>query len=81
MYVAMNRRLMMRPHLKRMLKAAIGKNICMMHNGETMVDGQLVAFDNTYAYVMCPAGTGAFMIEAYEAIVVQIEQQVELVAQ
>jgi len=69
---------MMKPHLKRMLKAAIGKNILMMHNGETLVDGQLVAFDNTYAYVMCPNGTGAFMIEAYEAIVVAIEQAVVL---
>ena len=68
----------MKPHLKRMLKAAIGKNILMMHNGETLVDGQLVAFDNTYAYVMCPNGTGAFMIEAYEAIVVAIKQAVVL---
>jgi len=77
-YMGINRRLMMKPHLKRMLKAAIGKNILMMHNGETLVDGQLVAFDNTYAYVMCPNGTGAFMIEAYEAIVVAIEQAVVL---
>ena len=77
-YEVINRRLMMKPHLKRMLKAAIGKNILMMHNGETLVDGQLVAFDNTYAYVMCPNGTGAFMIEAYEAIVVAIEQAVVL---
>ncbi|HNQ55036.1 MAG TPA: hypothetical protein PKG66_06465 [Methanothrix sp.] len=77
-YEVINRRLMMKPHLRRMLKAAIGKNILMMHNGETLVDGQLVAFDNTYAYVMCPNGTGAFMIEAYEAIVVEIEQAVVL---
>jgi len=77
-YMVINRRLMMKPHLKRMLKAAIGKNILMMHNGDTLVDGQLVAFDNTYAYVMCPNGTGAFMIEAYEAIVVAIEQAVVL---
>lgn len=68
----------MKPHLRRMLKAAIGKNILMMHNGETLVDGQLVAFDDTYAYVMYPNGTGAFMIEAYEAIVVAIEQAVVL---
>ena len=46
-YEVINRRLMMKPHLKRMLKAAIGKNILMMHNGQTLVDGQLVAFDNT----------------------------------
>lgn len=77
-YEVINRWLMMKPHLKRLLKAAIGKNILMMHNGETLVDGQLVAFDNTYAYVMCPNGTGAFMIEAYEAIVVAIEQAVVL---
>lgn len=77
-YEVINRRLMMKPHLKRMLKAAIGKNILMMHNGETLVDGQLVAFDNIYAYVMCPNGTGAFMIDAYEAIVVAIEQAVVL---
>ena len=77
-YMVINRRLMMKPHLKRMLKAAIGKNILMMHNGETLVDGQLVAFDNIYAYVMCPNGTGAFMIDAYEAIVVAIEQAVVL---
>lgn len=68
-YEVINRRLMMKPHLRRMLKAAIGKNILMMHNGETLVDGQLVAFDNTYAYVMCPNG---------EAIVVAVEQAVVL---
>jgi hypothetical protein len=68
----------MKPHLRRMLKAAINKNICMMHNGETIVDGQLIAFDDTYCYVMCPTGTGAFMIDAYEALVVEIEQAVEL---
>jgi hypothetical protein len=77
-YITINRRLMMKPHLKRLLKAAIGKNIVMLHNGEILVDGQLLAFDSEYAYVMCPNGTGAFMIEAYEAIVVQVEQKVEL---
>jgi hypothetical protein len=79
-YITINRRLMMKPHLKRLLKAAIGKNIVMLHNGEVLVDGQLLNFDSTYAYVMCPAGTGAFMIDAYEAIVVEIEQKVELAA-
>lgn len=70
----------MKPHLKRLLEAAIGKNIVMLHNGEVLVDGQLLYFDSTYAYVMCPTGTGAFMIEVYEAIVVEIEQKVELAA-
>lgn len=80
MYIAMNRRLMMKPHLKRMLKAAIGKNILLMYNGETVVDGQLLSFDSQYVYVMNADGVGAFMIDAYEAIVVQVEQKVELTA-
>lgn len=70
----------MKPHLKRMLKAAIGKNILLMYNGETVVDGQLLSFDSQYVYVMNADGVGAFMIDAYDAIVVQVEQQVELVA-
>ena len=80
MYIAMNRRLMMKPHLKRMVKAAIGKNILLMYNGETVVDGQLLSFDSQYVYVMNADGVGAFMIDAYEAIVVQVEQKVELTA-
>jgi hypothetical protein len=79
-HLTINRRLMMKPHLKRLLKAAIGKNIVMLHNGEVLVDGQLLNFDSTYAYVMCPTGTGAFMIDAYEAIVVEVAQTVELAA-
>lgn len=71
---------MMKPHLKRLLSAAIGKNIMMLHNGEVLVDGQLLDFDSIYAYVMCPAGTGAFMIDAYEAIMVEVAQKVELTA-